>query len=411
MIELSLAILVIFLWEIFDTLVMEGALIAISVLFLFFLIKHKRIRFPQIYVFVLILGIHFIICFINGTATAISFLKQLLGVSITMIYYYNIVFHFGINRVMHKYCDIAFFFACYGLIQEILGLVNINMLVSFDWLITGIKDEKVLGLFQRCVGFCSEPFNFAMLLLPAFYIAIIRMHEKKSDYYSLGKALVLILAYVCTFSSIGYVGGFFAIWLLATKNKLGIKSIIQSMTGIVIIFALFLGAYYSIPEFTMRVNETFYAWTDINNLSQVNLSSYALVSNFYITVNMFKATLGLGVGWGAYGINYGRYSGDLDKNSWMYGINYQDANSMLFRMVAEIGILFFIIIIYMIWIRKKTPFQNKDISNAMLSIIILKLMRSGNYIFGGTMFFFCIYYLCAKKERVVNEDIRYNYSI
>lgn len=401
--ELTFAILAIFFWEVLDNLINEGALILTSVLLLNYVIRKKKIKIPNEYFFILILILHFVVCAFMGNADTISFLKQFVGISITMIYYYNIIYYYGITHVMHQYCNIAFIFACYGILQEVLGLINIDILVSFNWLVASMKNEKVLGMFQRCVGFCSEPFYYAMLLLPALYIAFVRIYEKKSDYYDLKKSVIIILAFIFTFSSAGYLGAFLTIWLLSRKNvkKQGINAFTKILIGILTIFILFEGAYNYIPEFTMRIDDTVKALRNISGLSSVNLSSYALISNFNIAYNMFSSTGGIGVGLGSYGTNYELYSGMLNKNLWMYGINREDANSMLLRLFAEIGVFTIIIIFYLVRNRRKTPVQNIDISNAMLALIILKFFRLGNYTFGGTMFFFCMYFLCIKKEREI----------
>jgi hypothetical protein len=400
-----------FFWEILDTVFFEGALVVVGVLLVAFIYNHRTLVFPQECRFIAFAAIHFLICLLLGTADSISFLKQILGVSVSILYYYNIVSHYGTEKVMKLYCNVAFVFACYGVMQEILGLINVPVLVEFDWLVSGMKNEKVLGLFQRCIGFCSEPSFFGMLLLPAFYFAVKRMLGDK-EIYSLQKAIVVIVALVCTFSSISYIGAFLAIFLVFNKkfekykqNKLKFAGVISG--SVLLIGVLCFLAYSFIPEFNMRIDDTFLALRDVKNLNRVNLSSYALISNLHISINMFLKTFGIGVGWGSYGVNYERFSDSLDRNCWMYGINSEDANSMTFRLIGELGVFALIIFLYLFKIRKKTPEQNEDISNAMLLTLLIKFIRLGSYVFGGVMFFFCVYFLCAKGDRS-DETIDFN---
>lgn len=409
--ELLLSILIMFFWEIFDTVFFEGALIVLGLLLVAFMYNHRKLVIPQEFRFIVFASIHFLICLLLGTADSISFLKQILGVSVSILYYYNIVNHYGIGKVIKLYCNVAFVFACYGVMQELLGLFNVSVLVEFDWLVSGMKNEKVLGLFQRCIGFCSEPSFFGMLLLPAFYFAVKRILGDK-EIYSLQKAIVVIVALVCTFSSISYIGAFLAIFLVFNKkfekykqNKLIFAGVISG--SILLIGILCFLAYTFIPEFNTRINDTFLALSNVKNLNRVNLSSYALISNLHISINMLLKTFGLGVGWGSYGVNYERFSSSLDNSSWMYGINSEDANSMTFRLIGEIGVFSLIVFLYLLKIRKKTPKQNEDISNAMLVVLAIKFIRLGSYVFGGVIFFFCVYFLCAKGDRA-DETVDFN---
>lgn len=407
--ELIVSILVFFLWEVLDNVVKEGALITITVLFAIHLGSRRKLILPKIYGFIILLATHFILCMLLGYAEIFDFIKQFFGISLTFLYYYNILYGYSMHKVMQVYCKVAFVFSVYGLLQEFLGLINVNTLVSLNWLVVGMKNEKVLGYFQRCIGLCSEPFNFGMLLLPALYFAMLTLIKKEYNYFKPYQSIIVVLTFICTFSSAAYLGAFVALWLLLVRDdkSFSTKKIKKVIVALLAIIILFYTAYSLIPEFSMRVVDLLKAFISIQEIEKVNLSSYALASSYYIVKNIILTTKGCGIGLGSYGANYERFSTMLDTNSWKYGINSSDANSMALRLIAELGIFAILLIIYFIRVRKITPNIMIDPSNAMLSILILKLIRSGNYIFGGTMFFVCAYILCSKNRIGDSKDVLY----
>ena len=105
------------------------------------------------------------------------------------------------------------------------------------------------------------------------------------------------------------------------------------------------------------------------------------------------------------------FIGDKYKN------NNADANSMLLRIVSETGLFGLIFII--LFIRnnyiKRTDDELPDnyywlISNAVLIIILLQLIRQGNYTFGGFMAYMWLYYYTKQnylefKEKQKNTEI------
>ena len=96
----------------------------------------------------------------------------------------------------------------------------------------------------------------------------------------------------------------------------------------------------------------------------------------------------------------------VDEFGGINDFNTSDANSMFLRIISEtglFGIVFIILFIIQYYVLRGNDHSNQHlwlISNATLVIILLQLLRQGNYTFSGFMFYMWLYYftkLEAKK--------------
>ena len=81
-----------------------------------------------------------------------------------------------------------------------------------------------------------------------------------------------------------------------------------------------------------------------------------------------------------------------------FAFNKQDANSMFVRLMSETGIFgigFILLFIFRFYIRKqevKELNEHRIISQALLVIILLTLLRQGNYLLNGFPLIMLMYY-------------------
>jgi len=135
------------------------------------------------------------------------------------------------------------------------------------------------------------------------------------------------------------------------------------------------------------------------NIETVNLSVYALYSNLLITKQSLAINPIIGLGLGSYELTYRK---NIDKltSRWETpdkSINMYDANSLLFRLLSETGLLG--LALFLIFIFKYNIFKKGVdidglwvINNSILAFFIIRLIRVGHYFTDGFFLFFWIYY-------------------
>jgi hypothetical protein len=123
-----------------------------------------------------------------------------------------------------------------------------------------------------------------------------------------------------------------------------------------------------------------------------------LYNNAHIAYeNLADGNFLLGTGLGSHYIAAQKYSltkqyGDV------YASNYEDANSMLIRLFSETGILgviFFIGFLIKNFVKKLPDNSNSGywvVNSSCLVLIVLQLLRQGNYTYNGFFFYLFLYY-------------------
>jgi hypothetical protein len=236
-------------------------------------------------------------------------------------------------------------------------------------------------------------------------------------------------AYILSFSSVAYLSVFLCIILLAINFGV----IRYLFIAIPLSIFLFYLAYNNAPEFKSRVDglnalfvqnilekgvpkgetRTGRAQRIKSILKQIHGSSFVLYNNYYIAFQNFGNNPIFGSGLGSHEIAYEKYNlnsiiGDI------YEFNAKDANSMLLRIISELGLLGLILIFVFIskcYVSKNLlADENEDfwvISNALLVLILCQLLRQGNYTFAGFFLYGWMFYY----NKVAYEDYRANFFI
>jgi O-antigen ligase len=120
-----------------------------------------------------------------------------------------------------------------------------------------------------------------------------------------------------------------------------------------------------------------------------------------------------GTGLGSHQIAYDRYS-VVKEFGGIYEFNRSDANSMGLRIMSEtglIGIIFMLFVIFKFYIFKWRSRDERGelwvLSNAALVVILLQLLRQGNYTYNGFFFYMWLYYYIwrGNSETDVKEQV------
>ena len=144
------------------------------------------------------------------------------------------------------------------------------------------------------------------------------------------------------------------------------------------------------------------------NLSGVNASTFAILTNGYVTIQSFPSHPFFGVGLGGYQFAYTRYiSGLSGLDPELITLNMYDASSLFFRTTAELGIfgLGCLLAFFIICSRVRGE-HYVEMRNALLPYLIIRMTRFGAYFSVELYFFVGLYVLNYLQSRGQYRDKR-----
>jgi len=157
----------------------------------------------------------------------------------------------------------------------------------------------------------------------------------------------------------------------------------------------------------MKVNDTVAVISGKKPLDSANLSTFAFCSNGFIAYKSFMRNPLFGSGLGSHARSYDRYIAQIiDPTKIRHSLNREDASGLFFRFVSETGLLGTFLFFYFVvkfYVSKKKDDYLWPISNSIVCLFILSLLRQGNYFYGGLIFFVFMYYFVNKNTRVKAE--------
>lgn len=311
------------------------------------------------------------------------FFVQFFFLLLIPIYYYT-YFTFFEDRtedIVFIYCKICFALSIVGFLK-----------LPYDISIGRSLDSLLL-----------EPAHYCTIVLPAYFITL--KEERFPRYYF----LVILLSIVVSGSSLGIIG--IGVSMLLYAKRISFIKATASVFFVVVIGGL---VYTTFEPFKLRLDDT--VNSSINgDLSKANLSTYALLSNFYVSTKSLLSNPLIGNGIGSH-INSRRlYLGSIEgievfEKMEMDTLNAQDAGSLFSRVMSELGLVGLIGIFYFIW--KFYVASTEDelslhtiVSRGIILYFFAKLFREGHY-FSPEMYFFVFLYVFNKYESVKHETLK-----
>lgn len=356
--------------------------------FLVLSINNKITIHKNLLIMIAFLGVHGALSYLIIKNPIQSLIAQIIGITISSVYYHNLIKIYKVKRLFILYLNLAFYIS---IISLFMFFLDINIFSK-----------------HRLNGIMSEPAHYAAIMIPAAYCFF-----KKKNYKRLSVVLLTILL---SKSFIGFLG----LGLMITIPLIKIKYLLKYSWLVALL--LITGSYYILSQWNDPVHET-----DSNQVVRkiketkksfnaiytgkfekyTNLSSYAFLSNAYIAKEIFKDKP-LGTGLGSYKYEYEKYYLNMKPPPYLIElkhskINKTDANSLFIRMVADLGVFTFLIICYFLY-RGVKIFRNEVYvyQQSVFFYLILKLIREGHY-FPPEFYFFLLTFL---KEP--DEDIAYS---
>jgi len=344
---------------------------------------HQNIIY--VFIFFIVHGIVFFIWFQNPIKSLIA---QLLGIGISSVYYYNFLKHYGVKLAFNMYLKLTLVLAVLAIFMYYFGIH--------------------VFIYNRLNGILTEPAHYVAIVLPATYVFF-----REKEYL---KFAVLLVTIFLANSSIGYIGLALIIILPLLKTKYLVKYL--WIVGIV----LGSSGYYISTQWNKPIDEnesnvlvrrlketkeTLNAVYTGKFEEHTNLSSYAFLSNTFITRKVFLEKP-LGAGLGSYPHEYDKHYAELKPPPYIVTlkqskINRTDANSLFLRLVANLGVFAFLFILFFIY-RSSKLFKNdqKIIQQSTFFYLVLKLIREGHY-FPPEFYFFLLIFLKDFDEDITHS--------
>ncbi|GIV26847.1 MAG: hypothetical protein KatS3mg027_0661 [Bacteroidia bacterium] len=351
-----------------------------------------------------------------------NFFKIYLNIAINLIFYSTVVayYNYDVEEMFRRYLKGAVIVCIYAIVELVAYKLGMFNLISLHHLGFNKWGPAPGGLGIRVNSTYPEPTHFAQFMSPAAFVAIYSLFFKDIGWLKKWECIVIVFAFFLSYSSLAFTGIFIMLLLLLLNYGL-IRYIFFALPVFIFLFYIL---YNNIQEFRDRMDGIKTVFIDeylleekdkdVSNqqaflarqwrvLNKVHGSPLVLYNNYYVAMQNFKSNPLFGTSLGSHEIAFQKYNLNYLISKW-YLFNTPDANSMGLRIVSELGLMgiiftFFFIRNYFVFREEKDYEYRWIISSSLLVLIILQLLRQGNYTFSGFFFFAYLYYLNKQMQK------------
>ena len=393
-------------------------ILVLTALWLPFLADGIYINRTFVYLFLLIILIS-LVCVFYGINSVSGLLKQLVGISSSALFFYILIRinNYDVKRLFNIYLNIAFIIALIGIIQEASFLLKFRPGYDYSSFIPTWKIAYSKGDygFLAINSILTEPSHFCNVMMPAFFTSLVSFFKNSFKFQSLWKRLIIIVAFLFSFSTMGYIGLLLAIAIFIFSRP-SIKKII---IGLVLVTLTFTLLYRNVYNFRYRVQDSVRVLKGEIEIEKASPSVFAIVSNSLIAYESFKRNPLFGSGLGSHETTYRAHIDRLlNRKKFISSYNPREAASLFLRLLSETGLLglaIMFVFIFRFYIRRKDTYMSQlwIINNAILLMFMIKLIRMGHYFVDGFFLFIWLYYFSKLqyKEEQKNIEVKNNESI
>ena len=362
----------------------------------FFVIKIGVPKFIlSIFGLLLLVGISHIIL---GNNNHFNFLKIYCGLFIMILFFYYLLHYvvFDVKYIFYWYCKFCYLLCLIAFVQLISFSINFEPGYNYSWLLNkwGVVKGGLIGI--RLNSIISEPTYLASILSPSLYISLNNIVNRKNLILNKYQSILVIFVVILTTSTIGYLG--LLLSLLLVTNTIKLRYIIFGFFLTLLSFNL---AYKFVDDFKTRVESAKGLWFDNNfHISNTNSSSFVLFNNLHVAKENLLQHPIFGTGLGSHETAYKKYTLTNSIIKYDFEFNVKDGNSLFVRLCTETGLFGILFILYLILngfiynlkIYNDDMMYHKIISQALFVLIILVLIRQGNYMLNGLPLLFLMYF-------------------
>ena len=340
-----------------------------------------------------------------GNNQVFTFIKVIGGLTITLYFFWAWVSLFGsdIYKLFYWYCMSCWVLILIAVLQIISFFIGFNFGYDYSWVLNkwGFVEGGLVGF--RVNSILSEPTYLATALAPATYVSVNNFISKKNHIFNRYQSVVIIIITLLTTSSIGYLGILISI-LLCTQT-IRIRYI---FFGIIISAFTFNLAYNNVQDFRSRVDAAKGLWIDDDyGITNTNNSSFVLFNNLHVAKENLKRNPIFGTGLGSHETAFKKFTLTKTLLPYDFEFNVKDGNSLFIRLCTETGLLglgFVLLVIargfiYNVDNQNEYMLKNKIISQSLFVLLVLVLIRQGNYMLNGLPLMFLLYYINGENYR------------
>lgn len=347
-------------------------------------------------------------------------IKQTILIYISFLVSYILLnsYNFDLTRLLKDYIKLIYVASIVGLVQFISQKTGFNFGANYSYLGFEMGNYRVLPN-TRIQSWFYEPSFLVYAFMPVVFI-VLASFFRLTKIISLQRGIIILLVFILSKSAIGFLGLLLSL-IIIISYKYSLFKTPKTIIITTILIIITSVSIYRIPEIKFRIDDTVKLFFDVTvsgkDVDKVNLSTYALFSNYKITLNSLKKNPLFGTGLGTYEYNYDKYLFSvIPKSNFRkyYKINRNDANSMFLRLLVEIGILGTVFILYLIFKNRVKLNYTKNlsdqdvnywlISNGIFVLILIRLLRQGHYTMLGFTLFLLMYFYANKKWNERNKE-------
>jgi len=338
-------------------------------------------------------------------------LKQIINISFSVFvfYYFIKLYDFDIVFLFQRYVTFSKGILVLGFFQVLiysLDLLGFSLSHYFLNVFFFLRGADITFRFQ---SIAQEPSYIAYTFSPIVFMAFYGLFTRRYVFINGFWSFLFIVAYLLTFSLTAYLGIIFML-LIFYYRRLTISKLVFSAVFLAMVALFSFLSYRNIPLIKIRVDETIKGLSEniVENgtFRQFNFSTYAILTNLYVVGEGLKEDPIAGYGLGTYELLYDRHLPSALKNYAI--INNKEANSMFLRILGELGIVGLLVFIcFVIFNRmrfhKLMGYEAEAlwiINTGVFIMIILFMIRNGNYTFHGRLFFLLSYYYSYQLSKI-----------
>jgi hypothetical protein len=327
---------------------------------------------------------------------AFQFVKTWGGLFLSVTFYSFVLryYNYDLKYLFERYLQWSFYMVLISIIQLVSFVIKFQPGYDFRWILNkwsfnlgGLTGVRLNGIF-------SEPSTLGVVLAPAVYVACYNIIHKQNYILSKPQSMAILFVYLASGSSTAYIGLLIILVLITESFRIRYIAI-----GGVAVFFLSTVLYNNVEEFRIRVDTSYELWVNQNYaIENTNSSSFVLYNNANVAGAAIKEHPIFGTGLGSYNYAYEKHSLTKTVLEYDFEFNTTDGNSMLIRMLVEVGLLgsvLFILLLFRAYIGSAARDEYmlyRIISQSILIMILLYLLRQGNYYLNALPLFVMMYY-------------------
>ncbi|MDA9714918.1 hypothetical protein N9V04_00775 [Bacteroidota bacterium] len=297
-----------------------------------------------------------------------------------------------------------------ALLQVFSFFIGFKFGYDYSWFLNkwGFVEGGLVGF--RVNSILSEPTYLATALAPAIYVSVQNIISKSNFIFNKLQSILILAVAILTTSSIGYLGILISI-LLCTET-IRIRYIIF---GTLISLLTIIIAYNNVKDFRSRVDAAKGLWIDDDyGIANTNNSSFVLFNNLHVAKENLKRHPIFGTGLGSHETAFKKFTLTKTLLPYDFEFNVKDGNSLFIRLCTETGLIglgfIFLVLargfIYKVDNQKEHMLKHKIISQSLFVLLVLVLIRQGNYMLNGLPLLFLLYYYNGVyyKKSIIYEE-------